>query len=314
MRAGYPVAGILREPLQQEGRALDRNENSFSHGMAAIAPGVTLHYVSAGEGERTIVLLHGFPQTWQEWRHVIPPLVQAGYRIVAPDYRGAGHSSHPLAGYDKRTMARDIRHLVRDVLTLSGPVIFVGHDIGLMVAYAYAEMFRDEVSYLVVIDAPVPGTDVFTRLRTDPRVWHFAFHTVRDIPEMLISGREKAYFQAFFNARLYNVAAMTEREVEMYAAAYTAPGALRAGFELYRAFDQDAADNRAALAANGKIEMPVLAVGGEASTTGPLMVEMMRELATNVTGLRVPRAAHWIAEENPPALLAGLLAFLGSKI
>ncbi len=283
----------------------------ITHGMATVAPGVKLHYTTAGAGDRVIVLLHGFPQTWHEWRRVIPPLIQAGYRVIAPDYRGAGHSSRPLDGYDKRTMAHDIRHLVLDTLGISGPIMLVGHDIGLMVAYAYAQMFRDDVSHLAVIDAPLPGTEVFDRLRADPRVWQFAFHSVRDIPEMLITGREKLYFKAFFEARLYNVAAVGEEELDTYVSAYSAPGALRAGLELYRAFDRDIADNRALLAERGKLTLPVLAIGGEASTTGPLMAGMMREVAEDVTELRVPRAAHWIAEENPAALVAGLSAFIG---
>jgi pimeloyl-ACP methyl ester carboxylesterase len=242
----------------------------------------------------------------------MPLLAGEGYRVVAPDYRGAGHSSRPLGGYDKRTMATDIRRLLRGELGISGSIALVGHDIGLMVAYAYAQMYRDEVSHLAVIDAPLPGTEVFDRLRADPRVWQFAFHSVRDIPEMLVTGREKAYFQAFFNARLYNVAAITEQDLDEYVFAYSAAGALRAGFELYRAFDRDIEDNRQGLAERGKLTLPVLAVGGQASTTGPLMVDMMREVADNVTELRVPNAAHWIAEENPTALVEGLITFLGS--
>jgi pimeloyl-ACP methyl ester carboxylesterase len=286
---------------------------SLGHGMANIEPGLKLHYVTAGDGDRTVVLLHGFPQTWQEWRHVIPSLVDAGYRVIAPDYRGAGHSSRPLAGYDKRTMAGDIRSLIRSELGICGPVILVGHDIGLMVAYAYAQAFRDEVSHLVVMDAPLPGTAIFDRLRADPRVWQFAFHSARDVPEMLVAGRERAYLQAFFNARLYNPSKFGDKELDVYASAYSAPGAMRAGFELYRAFDRDIEINRANLAQNGKLTLPVLAVGGEASTTGPLMAEMMSEVAENVTELRVPRAAHWIAEENPVAFLDGLKAFLNSR-
>jgi pimeloyl-ACP methyl ester carboxylesterase len=291
---------------------MDRQQIEIRHGMAYLEPGVTLHYADAGAGERTIVLLHGFPQTWREWRRLMPLLVSEGYRVVAPDYRGAGHSSRPLGGYDKRTMATDIRCLLRDELGISGRVALVGHDIGLMVAFAYAQMYRDEVSHLAVIDAPLPGTEVFDRLRADPRVWQFAFHGVRDIPEMLITGREKAYLQAFFNARLYNVAAITEQDLDEYVFAYSAAGALRAGFELYRAFDRDIEDNRQGLTEHGKLTMPVLAVGGHASTTGPLMAEMMREVADDVTELRVPKAAHWIAEENPTALVEGLTAFLAS--
>ena len=286
------------------------NEAKTIHGKAVIGPDVSLHYVTAGTGDKTIVLLHGFPQTWREWRHLIPSLVAAGYRVVAPDYRGAGQSSRPLAGYDKRTMAVDVHRLVKEKLGAATPVVLVGHDIGLMVAYAYAQQFREDVSHLAVIDAPLPGTAVFDRLRADPRVWQFAFHSVRDIPEMLIAGRERAYFQSFFNAPLYNAAAITDHDLHEYATIYAAPGALRAGLELYRTFDRDIEDNRQWLAERGKLTLPVLAVGGEASTTGPLMAEMMREVAHHVSELRVPLAAHWIAEENPQALRDGLLDFM----
>jgi pimeloyl-ACP methyl ester carboxylesterase len=288
-------------------------DSAIRHDKAILEGGIALHYASAGAGGVPIILLHGFPQTWYEWRHLMPRLAQAGYYAIAPDYRGAGHSSRPLAGYDKRTMAADIRQLVREALKISGPVALVGHDIGLMVAYAYAQMFRTDVSHLAVIDAPLPGTQVFDRLRADPRVWQFAFHSVRDIPEMLISGRERAYLRAFFDARLYNVDAIGDDELAHYVSALSAPGALRAGLELYRAFEQDIGDNRDLLAANGKLQIPVLAVGGAASTTGPMMAEMMREVADNVTEMRVPRAAHWIAEENPDALFDGLLAFLNAR-
>lgn len=291
-------------------------DTHFTHGMADVEPGLRLHYVVAGngvvarKGGRTIVLLHGFPQTWWEWRLVIPALVDAGFRVVAPDYRGAGHSWRPLRGYDKRTMAEDIHRLVRLHLRIEEPIALVGHDIGLMVAYAYAQAHRDEVSHLVMVDAPLPGTAVFDRLRADPRVWHFAFHGARDIPEMLVAGRERQYLQAFYNARCFDPSAIGEADLDIYSSAYAAPGAMRAGFELYRAFDQDAADNRDALTRHGRLTMPVLAVGGATSTSGPLVEEMMRELAEDVTGLRVPGAAHWIAEENPKAFTAALLEFL----
>jgi pimeloyl-ACP methyl ester carboxylesterase len=290
--------------------AHDPSESRLIHGMADIEPGVRLHHVTAGDGPRTIVLLHGFPQTFWEWHRVIPRLVEAGFRVVAPDYRGAGHSSRPFGGYDKRTMASDIHRLLHEHLHLDGPVAVVGHDIGLMVAYAYAQAYREEVSHLVVMDAPLPGTAVFDRLRSDPRVWHFAFHAARDVPEMLVAGRERPYLQAFFNARMFDPSAITESDFEVYVAAYSAPGAMRAGFETYRAFDQDIADNRDALKRNGKLAMPVLAVGGASSTTGPLMEEMMREVSEHVTALRISGTAHWIAEENPSILVAELLKFL----
>ena len=291
---------------------LDRDPASWTHGMADVEPGLRLHYVTAGAGARTIVLLHGFPQTWWEWRHVIPLLVDAGYRVVALDYRGAGQSWRPAGGYDKCTMAGDVHRLVRDHLGIAGRIAVVGHDLGLMVAYAYAQAYRDEVAHVVVIDAPLPGTAVFDRLRSDPRVWHFAFHGARDVAELLVAGRERPYLQAFFNARVFDPSAISDRDLDIYVAAYAAPGAMRAGFEVYRAFDRDAEDNRAALARNGKLTVPVLAVGGATSTSGPLVEDMMREVAESVTGLRVPRSAHWIPEENPAALVTGLLAFLGA--
>ena len=284
---------------------------SVTHGMAETEPGLRLHYVIAGAGPRVVVLLHGFPQTWYEWRLVIPALANAGFRVVAPDYRGAGHSWSPAGGYDKHTMAGDLRRLVRDHLQFEDPVALVGHDIGLMVAYAYAQAYRDEVSHLAVVDAPLPGTTVFDRIRSDPRVWHFAFQGARDVPEMLVFGRERQYLQAFFAARVFDPSAISERDLDVYVSAYSAPGAMRAGFELYRAFDQDAEDNRLALQRNGKLTVPVLAVGGATSTSGPLVEEMMHEVAKTVAALRVPRTAHWIPEENPAALGAALLDFLG---
>ena len=281
--------------------------DDVEHGMCAAGAGVKLHYVTAGEGARTIVLLHGYPQTWWAWRHVIGPLTRAGFRVVAPDYRGAGHSSKPASGYDKRSMAGDIRVLLREHLGITGPVTMVGHDIGMMVAFAYAQAFRDEVSLLALLDTPLPGTAVFDRLRADPRIWQFSFHAVPDIPEMLVFGRERQYLKAFFDARIFNAGAVPETDLDIYASAYSAAGAMRAAFALYRTFDQDIADTRASLARDGKLAMPVLAMGGAASTTGPLMEEMIREVAGDVTSIMVPGAAHWLAEESPAAVVAHLL-------
>ena len=279
------------------------------HQTVEIEPGLRLHVVTAGDGPRTIVLLHGFPETWWEWRRVIPLLAQAGFRVVAPDYRGAGHSSRPVGGYDKRTMARDLHRLLVEHLAVSDPVVIVGHDIGLMVAHAYAQQFRDAVSHLVVIDAPLPGTAVFDRLRSDPRVWHFAFHGARDVAEMLIAGRERPYLQSFFGARSFDPSAIDGEDFDVFVDAYSAPGAMRAGFELYRTFDRDALDTRAALERDGKLTVPVLAVGGAISTSGDIVEEMMREVATDVTGIRIPDTGHWVPEEQPEALADAVLRF-----
>jgi pimeloyl-ACP methyl ester carboxylesterase len=260
-----------------------------------------------------VVLLHGFPQTWREWRLVIPALTKRGFRVVAPDYRGAGQSWRPPAGYDKQTMAEDIHKLLTTHLGIDDPVVMVGHDIGLMVAYAYAQAHPGRVSHLVVADAPLPGTAVFDRLRADPRYWHFAFHGALDVPEMLVAGRERQYLQVFFNARTANATAISDADLDAYASAYSAPGAMRAGFEVYRAFGQDADDNQATLKHNGKLGLPVLAVGGAMSSTGPFVEEMMNEVAENVTGVRIPGASHFIPEENPEAFASAVLDFTGSS-
>lgn len=288
----------------------DIPSTDWRHHTAEIQSGLRLHSVIAGVGDRTVVLLHGFPQTCWEWRHLITPLAQAGFRVVAPDYRGAGNSSKPPGGYDKRTMASDIQKLLHEHLHVESPVILIGHDIGLMVAYAFAQQYRREASHLVIIDAPLPGTSVFDGLKSDPRLWHFAFHGARDVAETLLAGRERQYLQAFFHARCFNPCAL---DLDHFSSAYSAPGAMRAGLELYRAFEQDAVDNRELLRRNGKLEIPTLALGGAISNSGPLLEEMMREVAENVTAARVPDTGHWVPEENPQALLEMLLHFLSSR-
>jgi pimeloyl-ACP methyl ester carboxylesterase len=284
--------------------------SSLQHATADIEPCVSIHYVIAGSGPRTIVLLHGFPQTWRTWRHVMPRLAGAGFRVIAPDYRGAGNSSRPLAGYDKRTMASDIYRLLYEHLKLSCPVAMVGHDIGLMVAYAFAQTYHEDVTHLVAVDAPLPGTAIFDQLRGNPRNWRFSFHNVRDLPELLVSGREREYLQWFFNFRISNPEAITEADFQAYLAAYTAPGAMRAAFELYRAFDRDSQDNRDLLAAKGKLGIPVLVAVGAASPTAPLVRGMMEEVSTAPRLLPIAGAGHWIAEENPEELAIGLIDFL----
>jgi len=287
----------------------EQNNCQLIHGMAELAPLERLHYVTAGSGPRTLVLVHGFPQTWRAWHLVIPEFAKRGFRVVAPDYRGAGNSWRPLTGYDKKTMANDIHRLLVDHLQIRDPITLVGHDIGLMVAYAYAQSFRNEVERLVLMDAPLPGTDVFARMRSDPRVWHFAFHNARDVPEALVAGRERIYLKAFFNARIYNGGAIAESDLDEYETAFSSPGGMRAGFELYRAFDQDVADNLEFMKRNGKLDIPVLAMGGTLGTFGPVVKEMAREVALNVAGTRVPGTSHWIAEENPADFVSQIIEF-----
>ena len=228
---------------------------TLTHGSTVLASGVRLHHVTAGAGPRTIVLLHGYPQTWWSWRHVIGPLSDAGFRVVAPDYRGAGHSSKPPHGYDKRTMAGDIASLLTDGLGVERRVTLVGNDIGMMVAYAFGSEYPDRVERLVLMEAVLPGTAAYDRLVATPTLvgapmWHFFFHNAGDgLPEALTAGRERLYLRHFYDRHAFDPEAIGPADLDRYTDAFATSGAMRAGFEIYRAFDQDAADNRAALAA-----------------------------------------------------------------
>ena len=290
----------------------------LKHGTAELEAGVRLHYVVTGSGSRTMVLLHGYPQTWWEWRHVLAPLVRAGWRVIAPDYRGAGGSSKPPSGYDKRTMAADIHKLLRDHLGVAAPVTMVGHDIGMMVAYAFASEYPKSVEKLVLMEAPLPGTAAYdatvasTKLN-NATMWHFFFHNAQNsLAESLTAGRERLYLQHFYERLAFNQGAITAADLDLYASHYSAAGAMRAGFEVYRSFDRDAEDNRAALKKNGRLGMPVLALGGTASFFLPLAKAMLAEVAKKVTVIGIPDAGHWIAEENPKALVEEISRFCGS--
>ena len=291
----------------------------LKHVIAELEPGVRLHCVVAGSGSRTMVLLHGYPETWWEWRQVLGPLVRAGWRVIAPDYRGAGGSSKPPAGYDKRTMAADIFKLLREHLGIVGPVTMVGHDIGMMVAYAFASQHPKSVERLVLMEAPLPGTTAYdatvasTKLN-NATMWHFFFHNAQNnLAESLTAGRERLYLQHFYERLAFDQNAITEVDLDLYASHYSAAGAMRAGFELYRAFDRDGVENRAALKKNGRLTMPVLALGGTASFYLPIAKVMLAEVAKTVTVTAIPDAGHWIAEENPRALVEKLLNFCNSS-
>lgn len=234
-------------------------ERRFSRRYAQLDD-VRLHYVTGGpdDGEM-VVLLHGWPQTWYTWRHVMPALAEDGYRVVAVDYRGAGESDKPLGGYDKASMAGDIRALVHQLGATR--IHLVGRDIGVMVAYAYAAQWPTEIVKLAMLDVPVPGTRIWDEAKAsaDPQIWHFGLHQQRDIAEMLIAGKERAYILDFYKKRTH--VALSNDDIAVYADAYAAPGALRAGFELYRAFPQDETRFKAFM--KHKLPMPVLALAGD---------------------------------------------------
>jgi pimeloyl-ACP methyl ester carboxylesterase len=270
--------------------------------------GVTLHVVTAGQGE-PVVLLHGWPQTWYEWRHLIPELVSHGYSVIAPDLRGLGDSSRPASGYNKKAIAEDIHQLVRKLG--HERVSVLGHDWGGVVAYAYAAQYPEEVRKLGVVDVGLPNATLEQMpllMRKGNPVWHFGFHAVQELPEQLLAGHEEEYLKWFFS-RMGNPEAFTPEELDVYVKAYSAPGAMHAGLEYYRAVFQDI-DEFAELTQR-RLPMPVLAVGGEQSW-GPGVEYAMRAVADNVQGVVIPHSGHWVAEEQPGELFRHLQGFLSS--
>ncbi len=278
------------------------------HGFAVFED-VTLHYVTVGEG-RPVVLLHGFPQTWREWRQVLPGLVSGGYRVIAPDLRGLGDSTRPHGGYDKKTVANDVWRLVHDVLRISSFFV-VGHDWGGAVAFALAAAHRDSVARLAVLDMLIPG-DGTDALASSQGRWHHLFFRTPDLPEALAQGREEVLLSWFYRNFGYRPDAVAAEDAAEYVRCYSSPGGLRAGFAYYRATAQDAADNRRAIDEGGKLRMPVLAVGGGAGFGRRTLVrDSLARVAENVEGIVIEQAGHWIPEEKPEDLVRHLAAFFG---
>lgn len=265
---------------------------------------VNLHAVVGGSGA-PLLLLHGFPQTWWEWRKVMPALASR-FTVVAADLRGAGHSDCPQSGYDKATLGADMVGLMKALG--HGKFAVCGHDIGAMVAYALAATHREAVTKLVILDVPIPGVSFWEGLFADPRVWHFAFHMKPNLPELLLRDREYEYVSSFVHDRAYDHNAIEEDDLRVFARALAMPGRTRGGLEWYRAFPKDAADTRAW--AKNKLTVPVLALGGE-QRWGSVIVGMMQELALDVRGGSLPNCNHWLAEEQPELLLKALFEFLG---
>lgn len=265
------------------------------------ADGIDLHYVTAGAGP-PLVLIHGFPQTWYQWRRVIERLADR-FTIVAPDLRGLGATPGPPAPYDKQSLAGDVHAIVSHVCG-DAPALVVGHDMGSFVAFAYALRYGPSVRGLMLVDAPPPGSLAFASGTARP--WHLAFHNARDVAEMLVAGKERPYIAQFVASRIYDASAITEADLDIYAATYSAPGAMRAAFEMYRALDQDGEFNRAAIA-SGKLAMPVVAVGAATRMSAELLAKVGDEIAERSRVVMVERCGHWISEEQPDALVRVIL-------
>ncbi|MEJ8813362.1 alpha/beta hydrolase [Variovorax ureilyticus] len=264
--------------------------------------GTTLHVRVGGKGP-AVTLIHGYGETGDMWAPMAADLMK-DHTVVVPDLRGMGLSAHPPGGFDKKNQAVDIAQVL-DKLKIDKTDL-VTHDIGNMVGFAFAAQYRDRVGRFVLIDAPVPGVGPWEEILKNPLLWHFRFGG----PDMerLVAGRERIYLDRFWNEFSADPKKFDEASRRHYAKLYARPGAMHSGFAQFAAFDQDAIDNKAFLV-QGKLTVPVLAVGGEKSF-GPTMAVVMRAAADNVTEGIVPASGHWIMEENPKATVKLVREFL----
>ena len=263
--------------------------------------GMRLHYLTAGEGD-PVILLHGYAQNSHMWRPLIAELAKTR-TVIAPDLRGFGQSAKPPGGYDKKTMAQDI-HALAVSLGLKHTGI-VGHDIGLMVAYAYAAQYPAEVDRIALMDAFLPGVGDWTNVWLMRDLWHFHFYG--ETPLKLVKGRERIYFEHFWNDFAANQKkSVSEADRRFYAKAYARPGAMAAGFEVFRAFVQDAKDFAAL--AKTKLKMPMLVLTGE-KASGEFLIQQSRLVADNVEGVVIQGSGHWLMDEARDRVVPRLVSF-----
>ncbi|WP_343615050.1 alpha/beta hydrolase [Novosphingobium sp.] len=265
----------------------------------------SLHVRVCGSGP-AVVLLHGYGETGDMWAPLAADLAR-DHTVIVPDLRGMGLSARAAGGYDKKTQGYDIAGVL-DALKV-GQVDLVTHDIGNMVGFAFVAEHRDRVKAFVLMDAPIPGVGPWDEILKSPMLWHFRFGG----PDMerLVAGRERIYLDRFWNEFSADPKKFDEKSRQHYAAIYARPGAMHAGFEQFKAFDQDVKDDQAFLAA-GKLTMPVLAIGGDHSF-GPTMAVVMRAAATNVQEAVVRDSGHWLMEEQPAQTVSVIRTFLDAQ-
>jgi pimeloyl-ACP methyl ester carboxylesterase len=264
--------------------------------------GVKLHYLTAGHGT-PLVLLHGYAETSLMWRPIIPVLAER-FTVIAPDLPGIGDSDIPTDGLDMKSAAVRIHDLAKSLGVQKAEV--VGHDIGLMVAYAYAAQFPAEVTKLVLMDAFLPGVEGWESIYNNPNIWHFRFNG--PTPEALVQGRERTYFEYFWNDLAADkTRSLPEADREAYIAAYSRPGRMHAGWAYFVSFQQAAKDF--AQLSQTRLTMPVLTIGGEKSL-GEALGQQTKLVATDVTVVVLKDTGHWVLEERPKETAEALEKFL----
>jgi pimeloyl-ACP methyl ester carboxylesterase len=279
----------------------DSTDSAISEHTTTV-DGLTIQYLTAGSGP-AIVLLHGYAETSRMWRPIMPHLA-ATHRVIAPDLPGIGGSDVPSDGIDMMRAATRMHALVKSLGIDSA--IVVGHDIGLMVSYAYAAQFPAEVSKLVLMDAFLPGVDGWLAIYNNPAIWHFRFHG--PTPEALVQGRERTYFEHYWNDFAADKArSIPEPARQAYTEAYARPGRMRAAWTYFASFPQAATDF--ARLSQTQLTMPVLSLGGEMAN-GKALGEQVKLVASNATVVVVPNTGHWMLEENLEGTTEALFQFL----
>jgi pimeloyl-ACP methyl ester carboxylesterase len=277
---------------------------TFTHHTANVN-GTQLHYVTGGKGE-PIVLLHGWPKTWYKWRKVMPALAER-YTVIVPDLPGLGDSSPSTTGYDKRAIAQTIYQLVNQLGFQQ--INLVGHDIGGMVAYAYAATHPEGIRKLALTEFWLPGFGLEEGMDVaNGGSWHFGFHITPNIPEMLTAGKEREYLTAMGAFKPASTAnAFSEADIEEYLRTYAQPDKMHAGFEYYRTLLADGRQNREL--AQTKLTMPVLTLIGSKGVMGNRLQQGIQAIAKNVQSDVIQNSGHWLAEEQPDVLAQKLIAF-----
>ena len=299
-RTLYISAAVIALTTCLPVHAQERIEDRFAN-----VNGVRLHYLIAGKGD-PVILLHGYAENSHMWRPLMVELAKS-HTVIAPDLRGFGQSSKPMTSYDKKTMAQDIHALVLSLGYHRANV--VGHDIGLMVAYAYAAQYSNEVDRIVLMDAFLPGVGDWKKVWLLRDLWHFHFYG--ETPLKLVAGRERIYFEHFWNDFAADPKhSVPETDRQFYARSYAQPGAMRAGFEVFRNFEQDAKDF--AQFAETKLTMPMLVLTGE-KASGEFLIEQARLVDTNVDGVVIKGKGHWLMEEAPQQVIPQLVAFINKS-
>ena len=271
--------------------------------LMADVDGLKVHYLMAGHGPH-VILLHGYTQTSRMWRPIMPLLAQR-FTVIAPDLPGIGDSDIPKDGSDMKTSAIRVHGLARKLGVARARV--VGHDIGLMVAYAYAAQFPTEVEKLVVMDAFLPGVQGWETIYNDPGIWHFRFNG--PTPEALVQGRERTYFEYFWNDMAADkTRSVPEADRIAYTEAYSRPGRMRAGWSYFVSFSQQTAKDFAQLART-PLTMPVLSIAGDKASAG-VLGQQMKLVAKDATAVVLKDTGHWVLEERPKETTDALVKFL----